>query len=105
MEKELYKQLSEPMPAESIQRTKKSETRKGYDTVGCGYQYCVNRFNEVLGLQGWGFEWQIIKEEAGQYKSGQGFWDITVSVSIWIGVNKEKRTCVGGHISTSYADA
>jgi len=98
------KKLSAPMPEEAIQRTDKTVTKKGYDTTGYGYQYCVDRLNDVCGEK-WGFEWKIIKESEGVYqKSGIDFFSITVRLSIWINDIGNNRACVGGHIGIDYAD-
>lgn len=96
--------LSEPLSKDAIQRTKATETRKGYDTTGYGYQYCVNRFNDILGDQ-WGYGYHILKETMGAYKSGQPFYDVTVEVSIWCIDKENARVCAGGHISSIFADA
>lgn len=49
---QLYPRLAEPMPEQAIQH---AETRqfKGYDATGIGYQWVVNRANEVLGIGHW----------------------------------------------------
>jgi hypothetical protein len=105
MEKEnIIKKLSEKISEEAIQRTKKDETKKGYDTDGYGYQYIVDRFNETCGSE-WGFEWKIIKEIEGEYRSGAKFFEIVVDVGIWVTNKACLRSCAGGHISMSYADA
>lgn len=51
--KAIYAALAAPFPEEAIERTSKSQTGKGYDTTGIGYQFVVNRLNEVLGVGGW----------------------------------------------------
>ena len=99
-----YLSLSKPLPKDAIQRTKKEDTRKGYDTTGYGYQYCVNRFNEALGEK-WGYRWELLKETQGNYKSGAPYWDLTVSLFIWIENQENERGAVGGHIASLYADA
>lgn len=104
MEDNIFNKLSEPLPEEAIQRTKKHETKKAYDTDGYGYQWCVDRFNELLGNK-WGFDWEIIKEFQGKYRSGQPFHELVVRVTIWIEEGKTGRSCVGGHMSANYADA
>jgi hypothetical protein len=101
---ELITKLSASMPKEAEQRTKAKDTKKGYDTTGYGYQYIVDRFNEVCG-ETWGYSWKILKECEGAYSTGKGFYEITVEVSIWLGDPQKARTCVGGHTSVSYADA
>jgi hypothetical protein len=101
---ETLQRLSAKLPVEAIQRTKKAETKRGYDTDGYGYQYVVDRFNDVLG-DGWGFTYHVIRETEGQYKSGMPYYDITVEVSIWVGDKDKPRACVGGHIAVLYSDA
>lgn len=103
--REIYAKISAPFPEEAIQRTKGSETRRGYDTTGIAYQFVVNRLNEAVGLYGWNYEYQILKEFEGSYNSGQQFWDITLEVSVWVGDSSVVRKAPGGHKATSYADA
>jgi len=100
----MIKELMAVMPKEAEQRTSKLETRKAYDTSGYGYQFCVNRFNEVCGDK-WGFHYKILKEIQGKFNSGAPFYDLTVEVAIWVGDPINNRVCVGGHISILYADA
>jgi len=113
---DVYKALSAPFPEEAIQRTKKADTKKGYDTTGIGYQWVVNRFNEVLTPWGWRYEYKILNHETGEYRSGQKFHDITAEVKVEIDIPvvperengklcRAHRVCVGGHISTTYGDA
>lgn len=102
-EKNIYAELSARLPDEAIERTKKADTRKGYDTTGYGYQFVVDRLNEVCGLDGWGFSYEVLREVEGKYRNDQTFYDFTVNVTVSIG--ETSRTCVGGHISTSHADA
>ena len=101
---EKIKQLSEKMDGNAIQRTKGVETKKGYDTTGVGYQFCVNRFNEVFGTD-WGFSYHILKEVEGAYRSGQKYFNITVEVGIWVEKPENVRACIGGHTSADFADA
>lgn len=101
--REIRENLSAPLPKEAIEKAAKEVTRKGYDTTGYQYQFVVDRFNEVLGLDGWNFTYKIIREAAGKYQSGQEFYDITCEVSITLG--SLTRSCVGGHRSATYADA
>lgn len=97
-------ELSKKMSEQAIQRTRKSETHKGYDTDGYGYQFVVDRFNEVCGDK-WGFSWSVIKEIEGQFKTGQKFYEVSVKVDIWVEHKDSPRSCVGGHISATYGDA
>jgi hypothetical protein len=72
-EKEVYEKLSEPFPKEAIQRTKKSDTGKGYNTTGYGEQYVVDRFNEVLGVTGWSDGYAVVcKSEELKPKDDKG---------------------------------
>jgi len=108
---EIIKKLSEPLSHDGIQRTKATETHKGYDTAGYGYQWIVDRFNDVFGLY-WTYEYKIIKEMEGEYSTGKRFFDITVNTTIIIEFILDEKTtkiisrsCVGGHSSVTYADA
>lgn len=103
---EIIKRLSEKLTIEAVQRTKGSVTKKGYDTDGYGYQYCVDRFNEVLGLN-WFFDWEILNYTEGKYTSGTPYHDITVKLNIFVTSEQNivNRSCAGGHTSRTYADA
>ena len=100
----ILQRLSAPLPVEGIQRTRKEDTKKGYDTTGYGYQFCVDRFNEVCGEE-WGYDYKILKEIKGQFRSGQEYFEIVIELEIWVKNRENIRKCVGGHLSTSYADA
>ena len=103
-ERAIVNRLSEKITDDAIQRTKKKKKKKGYDTDGYGYQFIVDRFNDILGLQ-WGFDYNTVHVREGCYNNGKPYFDITVDVSIWV-VNRENvRHCAGGHISATYADA
>jgi len=102
--KNLLDKLGEPLSVEAEQHTKKADTHKGYDTDGYGYQFCVDRFNEILA-ENWGFDWVILKEVEGHYKNGTPYYDVTAKVSIWINQKENIRSAVGGHIAVLYADA
>lgn len=97
------KKLSEELPREGIQKASAQKTKKGYDTTGYGYQYCVDKFNEVCGFD-WGFNWEILNITNGKFNNGTPFFDITCKVEIWVG-DKKARSCVGGHIAKLHADA
>ena len=107
--KNIYEELSKPLPKEGIQRSKTADTRKGYDTTGYGYQYIVNRFNEVLGIGGWNWNFVEMERAEGTYKSGQKFYSITGGATITIYLEAEKNkvchTEFGGHQSSSITDA
>lgn len=102
--KEIYEKLSAPMPEEAVERSKGAETGKGYNTTGYGYQYCVNRFNDVLGLLGWSFTYEEVDRLDGTDKSGRPRISVTIDCTIEI-AEGIKKTCSGGHISNNYADA
>jgi len=104
MSNEKFLKLSEKLDDIAIQRTKRQDTKKAYDTDGYGYQFCVNRFNEIYGEK-WGFGWVVEKTIEGNFASGKPFFDITVNCGIWIETKENTRYCVGGHISGVYADA
>jgi len=63
----LYPLLQFPLPDVAIQRAYKEQTRKGYDTTGFGYQFLVNRMNEVLGPAYWRPIFNLLKETQGQF--------------------------------------
>ncbi len=104
---DIYLELSKPLPEEAIQRSKGSETKKGYDTTGYGYQFIVNRFNEVLGLGNWNWNFEELERTDGTYKSGQKFFMITGQTTITISVDGKEisHTEFGGHQSASVTDA
>lgn len=109
----IYREFCRDLPPEAIQRTKGKETRKGYDTDGYGYQWCMDLLNEVVGLG----HWRIITREAfseeGEYSSGRkayetGF-DVTVQIGNWTPAGFEvlaETPCTpGGHVSATKSDA
>ena len=100
-----YQLLAEKLPPEAVEKTTKEKTKKAYDTTGYGYQYCVDRFNEVYGVDQWGYSYHIVKEVSGSYKSGQPYTEITIEMAIWVKTIRNERKCIGGHTSSCYADA
>lgn len=109
----IYHGFCKELPAEAIQRTKGRETRKGYDTDGYGYQYCIDVLNNVAGLG----HWRILSEEAfcdsGEYNSGRKSYEVGYDVIIQLGnwttggfqVLAETPKTPGGHVSALKADA
>lgn len=93
----------EALPEAAIERTKGVETKKGYDTTGYGYQYLVNILNEVVGVDNWGYDYKVVKEQQGAYKSGTPYYDVTVEITI--DILNARRVHVGGHQSKTYGDA
>lgn len=106
---EIYTALAKKLPEEAIERTKGGQTGKGYDTTGYGYQYVINRFNEVLGLPYWGFTFEVVDRLDGQTAKGRFQTSVTALVTIWVRHpqtgEEAKRSCAGGHNSNNYADA
>jgi hypothetical protein len=103
---ELMKKFYEKLPEDGIQRTDKKITKKGYDTTGYGYQWVIDRLNDVSGFD-WDFDWHIIERRDGTYQSGTPYIEITVDVSIIIFIEGKKimRHCVGGHTAINFSDA
>ena len=81
----IYRDLCRELPLEAIQRTKGKETRKGYDTDGYGYQFCVDLLNEVVGFG----HWRIIAREAfcdeGEYNNGRKAFEVGYDVTVQLG--------------------
>ena len=108
MEKELYAKLSAALSKEAVQRSTGAKTGKGYDTTGYGYQYIVNRFNEVLGIGGWNWSFKEVERAEGAYRSGQKFYAISGEATITLFLEEGKsiaHTEYGGHQSASITDA
>jgi len=105
--KTLYAELSKPLIKNAIQRSKGADTKKGYDTTGYGYQFIVNRFNEVLGLGGWNWSFKEIERAEGAYKSGTKFISITGEATITLSLpdGEVSHTEYGGHQSSNLTDA
>lgn len=109
----IYSGLCSELPADAIQRTKGSETRKGYDTDGYGYQFCIDLLNNVVGLG----HWRIISEEVfcdtGEYASGRKAYEVGYDVTVQLGnwtpdgfeILAETPRTPGGHVSALKADA
>ena len=100
----VYELLRTDLPKEGIEKTKGANTRKGYDTTNWVYQYYVDRFNEVLE-DGWGYDWTIVKEREGAYRSGQTYYETIVEVTIWVGNKENGRSHVGNHTSSNFGDS
>lgn len=101
--KNIYKELSADFSKEAVQFASKQDTKKGYDQTGVGYQFVVDRLNEVVGIDGWCMHWEILKEISGEFASGRLYYDITVKMTITVLGNS--KCSVGGHISGCYFDA
>jgi len=96
-------ELVDNLPANAVERAKKEDTRKGYDTTGYQYQFLINCINEVVAPCGWNYKYKIIKEVEGKFGNGKPYYDITVELDFTI--LDTTKTCVGGHRSEMYADA
>lgn len=101
---EKLKLLKEDLPEGAIQRSDGKKTGKMYNTTGYGYQYIVDRFNDVYGKD-WGYNYDILDHTVSNYSSGAPRHDVTVNIGIWIENDKLCRVCVGGHDSKSFGDA
>lgn len=99
--------LSLPLPEEAVERTSGSKTGKGYDTTGYKYQYVVNRFNEVLGINGWSYTYDMLEKHEYKTSSGKDRIGVTVNLELTLKCGEETNTkaLVGGHDSNNYADA
>jgi hypothetical protein len=105
--RKIYELLSKDFPKDAIQRSEGGKTGKGYDTTGFGYQFAVNRFNEVLGIGGWNWEFKELERGEGSYKSGTKFVYVTGQATITVKVNDGEisHTEYGGHQSNNITDA
>jgi len=81
----IYQKLSRPLPAGSFQAT-------------------VDRLNEVLGIDGWGYKDKVIDEKKSRLKTGGAVYEITVAVGIWIQDEKNIRIVPCGEIGGIYQD-
>jgi hypothetical protein len=106
--KDLYPQLSAILGREAVQNVPKSISRKGYDTTGYGYQFLVNRMNEILGISHWRQIPEILKE----IPKGDKLTEVTMKVTIQIGNWEEgkfipiaEQVAYGGHAAQSISDA
>lgn len=104
---DIYKKLSAPFEESAVQRTKTSETKKGYDTTGYHYQFIVNRLNEVMGIDGWNYEYLILERKDGASSSGNPRINVTVETKLTLTHDGKSVTkpCIGGHVSNNYTDA
>lgn len=77
---ETYKQLSQPLPIEAINKFSKEDLGLEYDIISHNYQYAINRMNEVLGCHSWIVEEDEIKE----FKNGDS-WEVSKRITVKIG--------------------
>lgn len=107
----LLPMLAAPLAWDAVQYAD-TEREKGYRTVGYGYQWCVDRLNEILPGH-WSFSFEKLDER--QRKVGQrqiDWWDVEMAVTIQVGnwIDGEfkpidAKTCLGGHGALTRADA
>jgi len=108
---ELKKSLKEIYGERAVERTSKEITRKGYDTTGYGYQFCVNRLNEVLPKYDlfWTTQDEIKFIREYVVKSGQIYYEYAGRLSVlFLDGNRnviDARACYGGHQASTHADA
>lgn len=104
---EAYRRLSESFGEDAVQRTQGAKTGKGYDTTGFGYQFIVNRLNEVMGIGGWNYTYKELERVNGTTQKGAARISITVETVITLRIGDEEisKPCVGGHVSNNYTDA
>jgi hypothetical protein len=106
---DVYKQLSADLPIEGAEKASKTMTRKGYDTTGYGYQYHVNRMNEVL-FGHWRAIHQVTKETESLTSTKKTMYHLVshmvIQIGNWVSVNGENHFEVlmevdgyGGHSS------
>ncbi|MEQ6359536.1 Rad52/Rad22 family DNA repair protein [Thermoanaerobacter thermohydrosulfuricus] len=104
----LYPKLSAKLSEEAIQIATKEQTKKGYDTTGYGYQYIVNRMNEVLGPSHWRQIVEIVKEVPKGDKLIEVTMRVTVQIGNWINgtfIPIAEQVAFGGHASMTLSDA
>lgn len=109
----IYQELCRDLPPGAVQRTKGKETRKGYDTDGFGYQWCIDLLNEVVGLGHWRINTREAFCDEGEYTSGRKAYEVGFDVTVQIGnwapqgfeVLAETPCTPGGHVSSSKSDA
>jgi len=109
--RDIYHRLAEPFPETAIQRTRADETRRGYNTTGIGYQFVVNRLNEVLGVGGFRVTRDFTLRER-QSRSGTPMVEATCDLLLQLGsweagqfIPFAEAPGTGGHLAASEADA
>lgn len=109
---DIYKELRKPLAKEAVQKSKKSDTHRGYDTTGYGYQWLIDRLNDVVGIGHRLIERYI--EDVYSYKTRNDveMWsvsvDCTISLGNWVGgqfVTIARSNLCGGHQAKLRSDA
>ncbi len=101
--------LMAPFPPEAVDRSRGSQTGKGYDTTGYGYQWVANRLNDVFGIAGWSTEEEILSVVEGTTAKGRPVFEIVCRIRIDFTDpdtgTKGSRTCFGWHKASFLGDA
>ena len=114
---EMLDALMAPLPKDAVEKSKGSDTGKGYDTTGYGYQWVADRLNKVLGVGSWRLRYKSESKEWEKTRSGKqlyrtdvrgvmelGFWDTgEAKAAEWFTV--AQGPFVGGHVSLDPIDA
>jgi hypothetical protein len=109
--KKMYGALAAPFPESCIQRTDGKTTGKGYSTSGIGYQFVVNRLNEVLGVGGWRAHRELTVKEittGSGRKAYECVCDLILELGEWVDGEFQvfaEALADGGHTSMSEADS
>lgn len=109
--KKIYALLAAPFNESCIQRTSAGQTGRGYDTTGIGYQFIVNRLNEVLGIGGFRPHRTVTVKEFTRANGRAAFeaaCDMTLELGTWEGgqfIVFAESLADGGHVAASEADA
>jgi hypothetical protein len=110
--RQIYAALSAPFLPEAIQRTDGRDTGKGYSTTGIGYQFIVNRLNEVLGIGSFRITRTMVSVREMKTSTGRPAFEAIAEVQLALGewvdgafVPFAEALGDGGHTSTSEADA
>lgn len=103
---EIIQALQEPFGDDAIQRTRGSQTGRGYDTTGVGYAYVVQRLNSVLGLS-WEHRDELIQVTDVPRRSGRLAYEVVIRVVIRVydGDRYIERSGYGWHVANFLGDA
>lgn len=107
---QLYKSLASPLPKEAVQHVDKRA--KGYEMTGYKYQYIVDRFNEVCGMDGWRSTPNVFEINKLDKEGKPNGFEVVIRTTIDIylidndgAVKTISREGYGGHQSINLADA
>lgn len=102
--KQIFAELSKTFPEEAIERTDGDKTGKRYDTAGIKAQYVSDRFNEVLGVDGWHMDYTVEKTWEGSTRGGKPKYMALVAVTISIDVGDKTTTRKAHSEHVSFTD-